>query len=544
MDGRSISRIEDSFEPLSSKKASSSRLGMVSSAFPDATRAGVRMLKKGGNAVDAACAAALALGVCEPQASGLGGQTISLVHIDGRTVSIDGSSRAPSLARASEFAKASARLEGHKAATIPSTVAAIGYMSERYGRLDWPDIAGPALRIARRGYRITKLQHALQKANLDALLRTRSGARYFLKDGCVPYEPGDLFVQEDLAETLSRISRFGYGSFYRGRIAREIDRDMRRNRGYIRRDDLAMIPVPVERRPIGRKYRGVMVRTVPPPGAGDTLLLILMMLRCVPKRRLASKGHEEYRYMSETFRKALLHRARRPLDPRTYCQARSQTHLSPGFARHLARSIKAHANSAPPVKNPAPDLEDTTHLCAMDSEGNAVSLTQSIELVYGSKAAADGLGFLYNNYMSAFEFGDAGHPFFLRPNAVPRSSACPTIVFRCGRPWIAAGSPGSSRIFSAVSLFLSRVLDEEASIRTALELPRIHCSMGGTVSMERSGAAARLGPYLEQKGYRIRMLERHSFYLGAVHATLCCQSREGFQGAAEAGRDGIAQGPS
>jgi len=294
MDDKSISNIENSFRTLSNRKASSSRLGMVSSAFPDATKAGVRMLKKGGNAVDAACAAALALGVCEPQASGLGGQTISLLHVNDRTISIDGSSRAPSLAHVSEFAKMSHRLVGHKASTIPSTVATIGYMSEHYGRLDWRDIVEPAMRIARRGYRITQLQHNMQKANLNALLRTKSGARYFLKDGCVPYDVGDLFVQDDLAETLSSISRFGYGSFYRGRIAHEIDRNMRKNRGYIRQDDLALMPMPVERRPIRRKYRGTIVCTVPPPGAGDTILLVLMMLGHVPKRHFMNKSPDAY----------------------------------------------------------------------------------------------------------------------------------------------------------------------------------------------------------------------------------------------------------
>ena len=230
------------------------------------------MLRKGGNAIDAACAASLALGVCEPQASGIGGQTIALIHADGRTVSIDGSSRAPSLARRASFGGPAGMLLGYRAATVPSTVSTIGYLSENYGRLDWPTILKPAIRIAKRGYRITPLQHRSQAANLEKFLRvgSRSGAEYFLKDGCVPYDPGDLFVQEDLAETLSHISRYGYHSFYHGEIADAIDADMRENRGCIRKEDLAWEPVPVERRPITARYRGIRVCTVYRPPAPAT----------------------------------------------------------------------------------------------------------------------------------------------------------------------------------------------------------------------------------------------------------------------------------
>lgn len=544
--GVDIQKIEESFEATPDKKASVSRRGMVATAFPDATRAGVEMLKKGGNAVDAACASSLALAVCEPQASGIGGQTIAVVHVGGKTVAIDGSSRAPSLAHASAFEKGAGRFIGYRAATVPSTVAAVGYLSERYGRLDWPTVIGPAIRIAKRGYRITRLQHRCQADNLAKFLRvgSRSGAKYFLKDGQVPYDAGDLFVQEDLAETLSCLGRHGYLSFYRGRVADQIDRDMRANKGLLRKEDLSLVPLPVERRPISRQYRGVRVCTMPPPGAGDTMLLVMMMLGNIPKRHLRRKSPEAYHYISETFRKALLYRTQRPFDPGTYHQVRDRTHLSAGFARRLSESILDTVDPSLPSKEPPSDLEDTTHLSVMDCEGNAVSMTQSIELVYGSKAAADGLGFLYNNYMSAFELGDPGHPFYLRPNAVPWSSVCPTIAFYGGRPWIAAGSPGSSRIFSAMSLFFSRLLDEEDSLYTAMERPRLHCSLGGRVSMEADAASgAELARHLRKKGYMIDTRERYSFYLGAIHAVLRRQTGEGgFQGVSEVRRDGTAEG--
>lgn len=539
----SPSQIEGSFSSRRDKKSAISKHGMVSTAFPEATAAGVSILKKGGNAVDSACAAALALGVCEPQASGIGGQSSALLYINQRMVAIDGSSRAPSMAHPSHLRKESSLLVGYRATTVPSTVATLGYMVERYGRLDWQTILSPAIHIARRGYRITPLQNEAQAANMANLLSTGSGATYFLKDGQVPYEPGDLFVQEDLADTLEHLSSFGYGSFYHGTIAGRIDSDMRNNGGLLRREDLAQMPAVIERKPISRMYRGFRIYTIPPPGAGDTMLLVMMMLANIPRKYLISKSPEAYHYLAEVFRKALLYRTQRPFDPNTYHQLQDNIHLSPKFTRQLSASIKNTVDPSLPSGGGADDIEETTHLSVMDSEGNAVSLTQSIELVYGSKAAANGLGFLYNNYMSAFDTMQINHPFFLRPNAAPWSSVCPSMVFEGKDPWIVLGSPGSSRIFTTVSLFLSRLLDEGNSMYEAMERPRIHCSLKGTISLEQDESADALAQHLRAKGYCIDVRDRYSFYLGSLHAVMRCRTRPGFHGVADVRRDGTAAGP-
>ncbi|MFB5645726.1 MAG: gamma-glutamyltransferase family protein, partial [Nitrosopumilaceae archaeon] len=524
-----IEKIENSFQETKDKKCTVSKNGMVSSAFPEATKAGVEMLKKGGNAVDAACATAIALGVCEPQASGLGGQSLVLLYIDGKTIALDGSSRAPSLAHSSFFEKHSRRFIGYKATTVPSTPAVIGYLNEHYGRLDWPTILKPAIRIAKRGYRITKLQHELQIQNLQKFskVKSRSGAKYFLKDGEEPYNVGDLFVQDDLGELLKYMSTHGYRTFYHGVIAKQIDKDMRKNKGYLRAEDLSLIPEPIERKPLHRAYRGVQVVTMPPPAAGMTLLLVLMMMRNVSSKFVRSKKPESYHFVAEVFRKALLHRTQRPYDPNTYQQIKEKTHLSKDFARTLVGSIKETIDPSLPLVEPYTDLDETTHLSVMDNEGNAVGITQSIELVYGSKAAADDLGFLYNNYMSSFEFENANHPFYLRPNAIPWTSVCPTLVFYRKKPWIIAGSPGSSRIFSVVSHFLSRTIDGNNSIDRAMSKPRFHCSIGGTISIEEGFAYNEVGPYLKKLGYKINKKERFSFYFGAIHAILKRQTGQG-----------------
>ena len=541
-----IKQIENSFRPTLNKKCSVAKKGMVSSAFSNATKAGVEMLKKGGNAIDAACATALALGVCEPQASGIGGQSMGIIHIKGKSYAIDGSSRSPSLAHSSIYTNKKNRRLGYKATTIPSTLAVIGFLHQRYGDLEWQKIVAPSINIAKKGYKITQLQHDLQKKELENFLsiKSKSGAKYFLKDGLVPYDVGDRFIQEDLAETLTQISEYGYSAFYHGEIAKKIIQDMKDNHGLIQKEDLAYIPEPIQKRPISRRYRHLSVVTLPPPAAGRTLLLTLMMLNHLPSKFLRSSKPSSYHFVAETFRKAFLHRVQHPFNPHTYDQIEDKVHLKRSFAKQMAESIHNSMDATLPMIDP--DFgggEDTTHLSVMDDQGNAVGITQSIELAYGSKAAADGLGFLYNNYMSAFEFTNPNHPFYIRPNAIPWTSVSPALIFNDSKLWMVLGSPGSQRIFSTVTQFLSRIIDGDLPMSQAIAKPRFHCSIDGTVSIEDGGFDTEIIDYLKEMGYNISVKDRYSFYHGAIHAVMKCQTQGDFHGVAEVRRDGTAEGP-
>jgi gamma-glutamyltranspeptidase/glutathione hydrolase len=539
-----INKIEDGFEPTADKKCSVAEGGMVATAFPDATEAGVEILKRGGNAIDAACAAAFALSVCEPQASGLGGQSIAIIHYKGKTIMIDGSSRVPSLAHISKI-KGDERAVGYRAATVPSTPAALAHMHFHYGKLRWRKILEPAIRIARYGYRITKLQHTIQKRELENFLSipSRSGARYFLKSGAQPYNEGDLFVQLDLAHLLEELAENGVKAFYQGEIARRIDEDMRANHGLIRYEDLAYIPWPVERVPIRRRYRDVSIATTPPPAAGQTLLLVMLMLSNIDPIFLRSETPESFHFLTETFRKAFLLRKQRPYDRNTYPQVSGQKMLNREFARELSTSIRNFIDPNLPLVEPPSEDEDTTHLSVIDSEGNAVGITQSIELVYGSKSAAQDLGFLYNNYMMALDIADPSHPYYLRPNMVPWSSAAPAIVFCKNKPWLVTGSPGSERIYSTISQFLVHMVDGSLSLCEAMLRPRLHCTIGGKLSIEADRFSPKVIEYLEKMGYKIVRRQPFDFYLGAVHAALIRLTGKGFQGVAEIRRDGTAGGP-
>lgn len=536
--------IEGGFQASQDNKCAIGQEGMVASAFPAATEAGVEMLRQGGNAVDAACATALALGVCEPQASGLGGQTMAILHIEGKTIAIDGSTRAPSLAHLNHFNGKKERLFGYRATTVPSTLAVLGYLNFRYGRLPWSTVVEPAIRIAREGYRITPLQAQLQERSLQKFesVPYRSGARYFLKGGVEPYQASDLFVQPGLAHLLEHLAKNGANSFYRGEIAHQIDADMRQHDGFLRVDDLAQIPFPVERKPLKRQYRGIGIATLPPPAAGRTLLLTLMILNNLPAKFFRQATPEAYHFIAETFRKAFLLRTQRPFDPNTYPQIPEKIMITRSFARSAAVSIHNTMDLDLPLVDPPSDGGETTHLSVMDREGNAVGITQSIELCYGSKAAAESLGFLYNNYMNAFEVNEPSHPYYLRPNAIPWTSVAPAILSYKNEPWMVVGSPGSERIYSSVCQFISMIIDQRLSMCEAMYRPRFHCSIGGTLSLEADRFDPAVTAYLETMGYKIDRREPFSFYLGAIHAVMKCQTQAGFQGVAEVRRDGSAVG--
>ncbi|MGY5148316.1 MAG: gamma-glutamyltransferase family protein [Candidatus Nitrosopumilus sp. bin_7KS] len=538
-----LEKFEKSFQTTKNKKFSESKKGMVSSAFPDGTKAGVEILKKGGNAIDAACATALALGVCEPQASGIGGQSMGIIHFEGKTICIDGSTRAPSLAHPRKFRNELERSLGYKSTTVPSTIAVMGVLNEKYGVLEWAQILKPAIRIAKNGYRITQLQHDLQQRELGNFekIESKSGAKYFLKDGITPYDKKDLFIQDDLAEFLSYLSENGYKSFYHGKIPKIIDADMRQNKGLLREDDLVLIPKIIEREPLVGKYRNITVKTFPPPAVGRILLLILMLLNQLPQQTIKNNNLDFYQYLVETFRRSLAFRTQRPYNMDTYRQFDDKLLFDKTFLKHLSESILdgINLNSNQDVKF---HDEDTTHLSVMDSEGNAVGITQSIELVYGSKAAANGLGFLYNCYMSSFEYENINYPHYLRPNSSPWTSVAPTILFNKNKPWMTLGTPGSDRIPTVTAQFISSIIDSDLSPNDAMNKARIHCSVDGKVTIEGERFDDRIIPYLADLGYDIELKEPFSYYHGAIHAVIKKQGSKGFQGMAEIRRDGIAEG--
>ncbi|MHC4513483.1 MAG: gamma-glutamyltransferase family protein [Planctomycetota bacterium] len=454
------------------QRVAASRTGMIATQHWDATQAGVSALEQGGNAIDAAVAAAFALNVCEPGASGLGGQTMMLVHIgdERRTFALDGSSRAPHRVLPDSLSTAELR-RGHRATTVPSTPAVLAYALKTHGKLPLAQVLSPSIRLAEKGYVVSALQERLFRRELKHL-RAGSASAFFLKEQKRPYREGEVFRQPVLARTLKRLRDAGWEDFYTGRIAKAIHDDMRRNDGLVHLDDLAQIPLPIERRPVSGRFEGMRVFTFPPPGAGRTLLEILNLLSQFPESKRQPDTPQGALLLAEIIRRANLDRRDRPFDPNFYPQVDERRMLSEEYAKRAARQVRSRIR--PPVTH-----GETTHLSAMDAEGNAVALTQSIERVFGSFEASPKLGFLYNNYMSAFEYGDITHPYYLRPAAAPWASVAPTIVMRGRKPYLAAGSPGSERIASSVAQVLIRLKSQ--SLIDAVTAPRMHCNINGEV---------------------------------------------------------------
>jgi gamma-glutamyltranspeptidase/glutathione hydrolase len=301
------------------------------------------------------------------------------------------------------------------------------------------------------------------------------------------------------------------------------------NNGLIRDEDLAQIPWPIERKPLATRFDGHRVLTFPPPGAGRVLIEMLHIVEQFPQKLWDPDTLKGALVLTEVIRRGAFDRKDRPFDPNFYPQLDDKRMLNRDYARRAASGIRRRLRTR----------GETTHLSIMDRWGNVVALTQSIEGVYGAAVATPELGFLYNNYMGAFEYDDMSHPYYLRPNAVPWASVAPTVVFRGKRPWIAIGSPGSDRIVSAILQVLLRLRSHTPY--EAVAAPRLHCSVDGRVSLESPRFRDDIPRKLTARGYTIDHRDSMSFYLGCVQ--LVQRDRVGFTGVADPRRDGSAGGP-
>jgi gamma-glutamyltranspeptidase/glutathione hydrolase len=535
-------------EAIALQRDASSRFGMVVSSFPDATRAGEQMLETGGNAVDAAVATAFALAVCEPWASGLGGQSYLLVHLkDGRTTAIDGSSIAPSRFNLEELKKDQNRSLGYKSATVPSTVAALSYALQKYGTKKLREVLAPAIEIAEKGYRITPLQHSIWLENVEELRKSEGARKDFLKNGNEVWDVGDLFVQPELARTLRLLAEKGPEVLYKGEIADAIEADMIRNGGYIRKDDLAAVNI-VEREPVYGTHRGLDIASFPFPGSGDTVIEMLNILESFKPKFFRGEPLNRIQATAEAMHIAQADSRKNIPDPNTPPSGRDRHFIDKRFAQQR----KALINFSHPVDDklltsePAEPDDDaqTTHLSTADRFGNAVSLTQSVCLYHGANVSTPGLGFLYNDYMQTFDYRNPESPYYIKPHGAFHSSKSPTMLFKKGKLLMVVGSPASPRIITAIVQTVTNVVDRKMTLKEAVFAPRIHYS-GGMLDLE---AVEPMTPEiiaaLKARGYHIREYKSLDNYFGGVQAIYYDAKKKMFLGVADPRRDGIALGPA
>lgn len=510
---------------------------MVATAHPEATAAALSILRDGGNAVDAALAAAWALSVVEPSGSGLGGQATMLIHRPGHgEVVVDGHSHGPaSLSRKS--VSRSEQRRGPKSCTVPSMPATLGAAHQQFGQLPLAATLAPSVRLAEEGFQVTRLLRRHVQWCRGALAANPAAAAIFLPKGRPP-KVGSVLRQPALGATLRRLARAGVEDFYRGELAADIAADMAATHGLITADDLRSFDLPVIREAIGVDYRGYEVVSVPPPGGGLQILLALRLAEALELDRHRNDPIEWYAGLATIIHAVFQERVRWPLHPELVTSSMLRWLLSRERATEIANEL---ARGKPPTVRSSEGPGDTTHLCVVDRSGMAVSLTQSIQSLFGAKVANEKLGFVYNNYLTTCP--RYRHPSRLGPLAMPQSNAAPTMVFahEGGRaPRLILGSAGSRRISSSIFEVLTNVIDRGMDLPAALDAPRIHVTLSRRPMLERRIASPAMEAALAARFRSSRIKADRSYAMGAVQAI--ARGENGWVGAADPRREGTADG--
>ncbi len=527
--------------------------GMVSTQEALATRIGVDILKRGGNAVDAAVAVGFALAVTLPRAGNLGGGGFMLVHQaeTGETHAIDYRETAPAAATRDMFLDAAGNYDRRKAtgshlsAGVPGTVAGLALALERFGTLELAEVVRPALALARDGIAVTQgLAGSLTPRRVEKLQRWPTSRAVFFKSDGTAYRVGENWRQPDLAWSLSRIAEHGAGAFYEGAIAERLVREMAAHGGLITRADLAAYR-PVVRTPVRGTYRGHEIVSMPPPSSGGVhLIQILNVLEGFDIAEMGHNSAETIHLMAEAMKFAYADRSWYLGDP-AFWKVPVGGLTSKAYAMEIrARIDPERARTADQIGPGDPKLHEgrnTTHFSVVDRDGNVVSNTYTINLAYGSGIVAAGTGILLNNEMDDFSakpgvansFGlIGGEANAIEPGKRPLSSMTPTIVFKDGKPLLATGSPGGSRIITTVLQVVSNVIDHKMNVAGATAAPRFHHQWRPDVLRLEPGFSLDTTRLLRKRGH----VMKPSGPMGSTQSILL--SPAGLQGASDPRRSG------
>ncbi len=470
------------------------RHGMVVSASRLASEIGADILQRGGNAADAAVATGIALAVTYPRAGNLGGGGFAVLRMaDGRATSIDFRETAPAAASRDMYLDDKGQVisgqstVGYKAAGVPGTVAGLALLHERYGsrKLSWSQLLEPARRLAEQGFVVSAAMARDLRSSERLFGPFAESRRIFLRDGRY-YEAGETFRQPDLARTLQRMQKNGPGEFYKGETAKLIAADMAANGGTIALADLAAYR-PVERAPVTGSYRGYDIVTMGPPSSGGVALL--QMFGMVEPRDVAGLGFHsaaQIHLFVEVMRRAFRDRASF-LGDADFVKVPVSRLLDKSYLTGLMKDFSADratpSEQLAPSPIAPPESAQTTHFSVVDATGNAVSITYTLNGLYGNGVTVPGAGFLLNNEMDDFtskvgvpnDYGlIQGEANAIAPGKRPLSSMTPTIVVKDGKPFLVTGSPGGPTIINTVFEVISNVIDFDMNVTRAVDAPRFH----------------------------------------------------------------------
>jgi gamma-glutamyltranspeptidase/glutathione hydrolase len=524
----------------------------VVSANRLASKSGTNILKKGGNAVDAAITTAHMLGVAVPAFSGVGGGGFALIWLarEEKPVFVDFREKAP-LAATEDMYKLTPSGEvrreenavGYRAVAVPGAISGHASILEKYGSLGLKETLEAAARTARHGFSVDRALAYTWRLGAKKLRKFSESKSTYLKQGH-PYRAGDRVSLPTLARTLTSLAREGAEELYTGSLAHRIARDMAANRGLITTGDLEAYE-PTAREPLRGSYKEYEIITAPPPSAGGAIILqSLNILEHFPLKGYRSLSAQGLHFLAEAFARAAINCRSTISDP-ALCSPPMETLLSKTFGNELASSISANSSSIPTNSGgfPLAPASNTTHLVAIDSERNVVSLTESIECYFGSGVIVPGTGFILNDTMHDFE-PRPGMTNSVGPGKIPMSSMSPTIVLKDGRPVLAVGAAGGPRIASATLQVLLNVLEYGLELPDAVAAPRIHVN-GTLLQMEPTvgGAVAR---ELRKMGHSVQVKKNARktdppLYFGGVQAAQIMNDNS-LNGAPDPRRDGTAAG--
>jgi len=465
--------------------------GMVVSAHPIASEVGIEILKKGGNSIDAAVAVGFALAVTHPSAGNLGGGGFMVIHLaDGTQTTFDYREKAPESTHKDIYLDDDGNYDpklstaGWTASGVPGSVAGMISAIDKYGSLTLDEVIQPAIDLADKGFTMDYRMVKFLNAYHEKFMKYPSSKKIFTKNG-EHFEEGDQLIQKDLAKTLTLIKDKGRNGFYEGEIAKLITNQAKKNGGYISLDDLKNYN-PVERSPLKGTYNGYDILSMGPPSSGG--IALIQTLNTIENFDIDKSdwGSSEYIHrLVETFKYVYADRSEHLGDEDFYNVPKSWL-LSKKYAKEIFLKIKREATPSSEIK-PGNAIEnestETTHYSVVDSYGNAVSVTTTINSTFGNKIVVEGAGFLMNNEMDDFsskpgepnQFGLLGSKAnSIEPGKRMLSSMTPTIVLKEGKPVIVIGSPGGSRIITTVIQVVLNVLNFEMDIQQAIDAPRIH----------------------------------------------------------------------
>ncbi len=468
--------------------------GMVAAQDAIAASVGKEIMRRGGNAVDAAVATGFALAVTHPQAGNIGGGGFMMISLEDedKVIALDFREMAPAAASRDMFLGADGEVDNsiswysHKSVGVPGSVMGFLDALETYGTMNRRQVIGPAIKLAEQGFRVPYSLSASLENSRGELSADPSSVEYFFKPGGSVYEAGEILEQKDLAETLRRIVKDGRDGFYKGKTADLIVAEMKEGGGLITHQDLENY-YSVMREPVTGNFRGYEISSMPPPSSGG--VHIVQMLNILSGYDLKADGHNSAAYIHklvEVMRRAYADRSKHLGDPEFY-DVPVKGLTAQRYAGKLRNSIDLEAASRSADIAPALSFVDespsTTQYAVMDGDGNAVSVTYTLNFSYGSGYSVDGAGFLLNNEMDDFSSKPGspngygligGEANKIEPRKRPLSSMSPTIVKKDGKNVIATGSVGGSTIITQTLQVILNVIEFDMNIKAAVQAPRMH----------------------------------------------------------------------